>query len=221
VTPDTLRSQQIIAAAPRSDPRSCLQRLFLAALLGTASGSGLAFEIYALGTSATNCKGVDRDKIFPVRLQEILRADGFDATVVNGGQDGDLAIWMLRRLPAAIGPATRLVIVEPGPNGDRGSTVEYSEKILAWLRDHQLPAVYASSPRIQSREEAEATARKFDAWYYGHFPQGVPVDRVHWQFDVGQGGKGPGGHMTAEGCLLVAKKMAPLIERILVERNIR
>jgi hypothetical protein len=64
--------------------------LLLAAFLSPpACSNANAFEIYALGTSATNCKGVDRDKIYTARLQEILRRDGLDATVVNGGIDGD------------------------------------------------------------------------------------------------------------------------------------
>jgi len=195
--------------------------LCLMIILFLLCGNGFAFEIYALGTSATNCKGVDRDKIFPVKLQEILRAAGFDATVVNGGEDGDKPIWMFRRLPKAINPDTRLVIFEPGPNeSNKSSYIEYAEKILAFLKEHHLPTIYASSGSLQTTEEALETAKKYDAYYYGPFRKGVPIDNAHFQFDSNQGGKGPGGHMKAEGCEIVAKTMAPLIEQILTEKNI-
>jgi hypothetical protein len=45
----------------------------------------------------------------------------------------------------------------------------------------------------------------------------VPVDRIHRQFDMGSGG----GHMTAEGCQLVASNILPLVKHVLEERNIK
>jgi len=59
----------------------------------------------------------------------------------------------------------------------------------------------------------------------GDFLQhGIPVDREHWQFDndksFGGSGKGAGGHLTAAGCLMVAQKMAPLVEKVLQEKGI-
>jgi len=189
-------------------------------LLATAAQ---AFEIYAIGTSATNCKGVDQDKTFTVRLQEILRRDGYDATVINGGIDGDRPVWIYKRLPQAINARTRLVIFEPGPNDpDPAYSREYAEKGLAWLQEHHMPAIYMSSPRAHSAEQAADAARRYGAYYYGTMSKGVPVDRAHWQFDndkqFGGSGKGPGGHMTAEGCLMAAQGIAPLVEQVLQEK---
>lgn len=182
-----------------------------------------AFEIYALGTSATNCKGVDRDKIFTVRLQEILRRDGYDATVINGGIDGDRPVWMMKRLVAAITPQTRLVLFEPGPNDpDKSYAVEYADKILAYLQAQKIPTIYLSSARMQTLDQAATLAKKYGAYYYGPYSKSVPVDRQHWQFDndpaFGGSGKGAGGHLTAEGCLMVATAMAPLVEQALTEK---
>jgi len=187
---------------------------------------GFAFEIFALGTSLTNCHGVDRDKIFPVRLQEILRADGFDATVVNGGVDGDEPRLMMRRLQAAMNSNTRMVIFEPGGNdADKSSNVLYAEKILSYLKEQNVPTIYASIGRIQTTEEGSQTAKKYDAYYYGHWHKNVPRDGVHYQFDVDPNphhvNKSHYGHMSAEGCLLVAKNMTPLVEKILREKSIR
>ncbi|MFI5001489.1 MAG: SGNH/GDSL hydrolase family protein [Reyranellales bacterium] len=188
-------------------------------------GTAQAFEIYALGSSATNCAGVDRDKIYPAKLQEILRGHGLEATVVNGGIDGDRPVWMFRRLPAAINANTRLVIFEPGPNDpDRKYAVEYAEKTLAFLRERIMPTIYISNPRMQNLSEAAATAQKYGAYYFGSYAQGIPVDREHWQFDndksFGGTGKGAGGHLTAAGCLIVAQRMAPLVEKVVVEKGI-
>ena len=193
-----------------------------ALLLG---GSAQAFEIYALGTSATNCEGVDRDKIYPVKLQEILRSHGVDATVVNGGVNGDRPVWMFGRLPAALNASTRLVIFEPGPNDpDKKYAVEYADKTLALLRERNMPTIYVSNSRMQTQAEAAAMAQKYGAIYFGGYAQGIPVDREHWQFDndksFGGTGRGAGGHLTAAGCLMVAQKMAPMVEKLLQEKGI-
>jgi hypothetical protein len=187
--------------------------------------TALAFDILALGTSATNCEGVDRDKIYPVKLQEILRSHGVDATVVNGGVNGDRPVWMFSRLPAALNANTRLVIFEPGPNDpDKKYAVDYAEKTLAFLRERNMPTIYVSNPRMQTQAEATATAQKFGATYFGGYAQGIPVDREHWQFDndksFGGTGRGAGGHLTAAGCLMVVQKMAPVVEKLLQEKGI-
>ena len=194
------------------------------------STDGFAMEILALGTSVTDGKGVDRDKIYPVKLQEILRSGGVDAVVVNAGVDGDAPIFMLQRLQNAIGPNTRLVIFEPGSNDTKTSNLEYAEKILAYLEAHNVPTIYVSG-LFQTRDEAKQMADKYHAYYYGGARKGVPVDEEHFQFDslpakkgVGAGhlefNLGKGGHMTAAGCELLAKQMAPLVERVLKEKNI-
>ena len=181
------------------------------------SANAMAFEIFSLGTSNINCKGVDRTKIFAVRLEELLRADGTDANVINGGMDGDKPIWMVNRLANAINEKTRLVIFEPGPNDkNKTSNVEYSEKILSQLQQRNMPTIYVSHGAIQTVGEAEETAKKYGAYYYGHWIRDVPVDKTYRQFDDSKGG-----HMTAEGCQLWAKNMFPLVKSILVEKNIK
>ena len=197
----------------------------LSVVLLLLGGSAQAFEIYALGSSATNCAGVDRDKIYPVKLQDILRSHGVDATVVNGGIDGDRPAWMFKRLPAALTANTRLVIFEPGPNDpDKKYAVEYAEKTLALLRERNMPTIYVSNPKMQTKAEAAATAQKYGAAYFGGYAEGIPVDREHWQFDneksFGGSGRGAGGHLTAAGCLMVAQRMAPLVEKVLMEKGV-
>jgi len=194
-----------------------MKKFLIAVLLAMASTSSSAFEIFALGTSNTNCKGVDRSKIFTVHLEELLRADGYAVNVINGGVDGDKPGWMINRLASAKLENTRLVIFEPGANDtNKTSNIEALEKILSQLQDRKMPTVYVSIGLIQNFKEANETARKYGAYYYGSWIKDIPADKEHRQFDKKQGG-----HLTAKGCQLWAKNMFPLVKQILVEKNIK
>lgn len=196
-----------------------MKALLLAAALALASPNSPAFEIFALGTSNTNCKGVDRKESFTVHLQELLRAESIDATVINGGVDGDRPVWMAARLFGANGitPETRLVIFEPGPNDKNVlANVEHAEKILAQLQEREMPVIYISSRPIQTAQAAQAAAQKYGAYYYGYWGRDVPFDRTHRQYDMAGGG-----HMAGPGCQLWAKNMLPLIKSVLAEKNIK
>ena len=98
-----------------------------------------------------------------------------------------------------------------------------AEKTLAFLRERNMPTIYISNPRMQTQSEAASTAQKYGAAYFGGYAQGIPVDHEHWQFDndksFGGTGKGAGGHLTAAGCLMVAQRMAPLVEKVLQEKG--
>lgn len=172
-------------------------------------------EVLALGTSNTNCKGVERPLSYTVSLQGLLNSNGINVDVINGGVDGDKPFWMISRANSLINEQTRLVIFEPGPNDtNKASNVEYSEKILDQLRAKRIPVIYVSHASIQNESEAQETAYKFGAYYYGHWNKDVPTDRIHRQYDM----PGKAGHMTGVGCQLWAKNIAPLVEQVLREK---
>jgi lysophospholipase L1-like esterase len=184
--------------------------------------SAKAFDIYALGTSATNCKNVPIDKSFTTKLEEFIRTEGIDAHVINGGINGDKPIWMVNRVETVLDktkyPNVKIVIFEPGPN-DRNpkSNVESSEKVLAKLKNANMPTIYAA-PYVQTEEEGDVTAKKFNAYYYGMWSKGVIDNDPEWrQFDYATPW---GGHMTAKGCQKVAEQMVPLIKKIIAEQGI-
>ena len=184
--------------------------------------NAFAFEVLAFGTSAINCHGVPRDQIFSVKLQSNLRADGIDATVINAGQDGDLPMWMLKRLQPLLTPNIRLVIFEPGTNAkSKEQTLPYAEEILALLQNRHIPTIYVSVGSLQNNDDAEKMARKYGAVAYGHWARGIPLDAKHFQFDQNQGGKGRGGHLTAEGCALWARNMTPVVESVIKQAGIK
>jgi hypothetical protein len=198
----------------------CRYLLGLAALFWCSNAC--AFDILAFGTSAINCHGVPRDQIFSAKLQGHLRADGIDATVINAGQDGDLPMWMSKRLQSLLTPNIRLVIFEPGPNAKtREQTLPYAEEILAFLQKRQVPTIYVSVGSLQSNADADTMAKKYGAFAYGHWAHDIPLDARHFQFDQAQGGKGRGGHLTAEGCALWARNMTPLVESVIRQAGIR
>lgn len=167
------------------------------------SAHAFGFEIYALGTSNTNCKNAGQ--AYTSRLNELFKENYLDATVVNGGVDGDKPNRMLDRLHHAITINTKIVIFEPGPNDrDKNSNVEYLEKILEQLKQQHITTIYVSHGIIQTTDEAESTAKKYNAYYYGHWTKNVPVTTTYRQFDVNGN---TGGHMTVEGCKLWAENM--------------
>jgi hypothetical protein len=171
-----------------------------------------AQEILALGTSNTNCKGVDRAFSYTVKLEQYLKEKGINIKVINAGVDGDEPKFMINRLPGLLTPNTKLVIFEPGPNDrNKFTNVKSSEEILEILRNKSIPTVYVSHTWIQTDEEAQSTAQKFGAHFYGQWVKNIPRDRVHRQFDMGSSP----GHMTSEGCILWAKQMADFVAPML------
>ena len=192
----------------------------LCVAFAVASGAANAFDIYALGTSATNCRKVMREESFTATLEKNLRADGYTVNVVNGGIDGDVPGEMLQRLQRILDSNSeiKLVLFEPGPNDlNKVSSVEHSEKILAYLQSIKMPTVYISNGAIQTNLDAEETAKKYGAYYYGHWTKDVPVDWDHRMYDTPVGK----GHMTGKGCMLWGKNMTPFVEQVVKERKIK
>jgi len=175
------------------------------------------FEIYALGTSNTNCKNADQT--YTKHLNELLLLNHINATVINGGVDGDKPVWMLDRLVRSINKNTRIVIVEPGLNErNKSLNIQYTEKILGYLQQQNILTIYVSNSMIQTNEEAEQTAQTYHAYYYGRWTKNIPIDREHRQFDINGSS---GGHMTAEGCRLWAETMFPLIQQVISVNNLQ
>ena len=143
-------------------------KLIAALCLLCVTLSANAFEILAFGTSATNCKGIGRDQIFPVKLQELLRADGMDVTVINAGVDGDKPIWMVNRIKNLIKSETKIVLFEPGPNErNKAYSIGPTEEIMAYLQSLQMPTIYMSNAVVQTNDEAAEFAGKYGAYYFG------------------------------------------------------
>lgn len=194
-----------------------MKKILFCFLLLVSATAG-AFEIFAIGTSNTNCKNVDREKSFTVTLEKILRQQGIDATVINSGIDGDKPVWMTNRVETAVNnPNVKLVIFEPGPNERyKPYNLKYSAEVLSKLQKAGMPTIYVGHRRIQTDEEARALAQEYGAYYYGRWHDNIPVDRDHFQFDT----TGTG-HMSEGGCQLWAQHMSVTVKQVVQQLNLR
>ena len=187
--------------------------------LSLLSLNTFGFEIFALGTSNTNCK--NSGQAYTTRLNELLAQDKINAAVINAGVDGDRPAFMMTRLEQGLkaNPNIKMIIFEPGPNEKNPRfNLGPSEEILAYLQKQNMPTIYVSNSWIQSNDEAQEFATKYGAYYYGHWTKNIPTDSEHRLFDMPGGG---GGHMTVVGCQKWAQYMLPTIKQVIKEKNIK
>jgi hypothetical protein len=194
-----------------------MRALFLTFLLISCNAFG--FEIYALGTSNTNCKS--GNQAYTKKLNQLLQQHNINATVINGGVNGDKPHWMLNRLKTSINKETKIVIFEPGPNeSNKKFSMDASSDVLTYLQAIGMPTLYVSNYSIQTPEEAEPFAIKHNAYYYGNWSQGIPVTAQYRAYDQ-PWSEYPAGHMTAEGCEMWAEQMIPALKKIIDTYNIK
>ena len=93
--------------------------VLLIGLTTAAHAQPAAVRIVALGASNTEGFGVSTWEAYPARLQELLKARGIDAQVINAGLSGDTTAGMLARLDAFLLDGTHLLILQPGTNDTR------------------------------------------------------------------------------------------------------
>jgi acyl-CoA thioesterase-1 len=126
--------------------------LFAVALVLTIAAnlaSATAAQIVAFGASNTAGHGIRSDEAWPSRLEAMLRAKGYQATVANAGISGDTTAGMLERLDAAVPDGTDLVILAISPYNDAGkgiSPAEYEaniQKILSLLQARGIKTISA------------------------------------------------------------------------------
>ena len=202
----------VISKAPN------MKKLLLCLALGLISLKSFSFEIFALGTSNTNCKGAGQ--AYTNTLNSMLTQEKINAQVINAGVDGDKPAFMMTRLEQGLKnyPNTKIVIFEPGPNEKNPkSNLGPSEEILAYLQKIKMLTIYVSHSLIQTNEEAKDLANQYGAYYYGHWNKNVPTNRTNRQYDQ----PGAAGHMTAAGCELWAQNMLPFIKQVMATRNIQ
>ena len=90
-----------------------------------------ASEVVAIGASNTNGKGVGRSKAWPGQLQAMLKQRGRNVRVANQGVNGNTTSQMLRRLPSAIRPNTKVAVIALPLTNDRRSGVNTAANVSA------------------------------------------------------------------------------------------
>lgn len=178
---------------------------------------GAPCRIAVLGDSLTAAYGLDFADGFPARLEQALRAQGYDCAVLDAGVSGDTSAGGLTRLDWMLADQPSHVIVELGGNdGLRALPPEQMadnlDQIITRLKQEGIAVLLTGmlAPPNLGREYGTAfaavfpqLAAKHDVPLYPFFLDGVAGDALLNQ--------GDGVHPTAEGIAIVVKNILPSV----------
>lgn len=155
---------------------------------------------------------------FPAQLERRLRADGFDATVINAGVSGETTAGGLARAGFALGEGADLVILELGANDmlrgvDPKLTSANLDKIVTEIEARKAAVLLAGM--VASGNFGPDYKARFDAVFpdlaarrglplYPFFLGGVAGDTALIMPD--------GLHPNADGVARIVTGIAPLVE---------
>jgi len=194
----------------------------LALLLAFGPAAAAApMRILALGDSITAGYGLPPEDALPVKLEARLRADGFDATVINGGVSGDTTAGGRARLDWALADHPGYAIVALGANDmlrglDPGQAYDNLDKILGRLHEAGVKSLLVGMQAATKwgRDYKQAfdaiypkLAAKWKVPLYPFLLDGVALDEKLNQ--------GDGLHPNAAGVMVMVGRMAPMVEALL------
>jgi acyl-CoA thioesterase-1 len=186
------------------------------AALFCAAGSAAAqtVRIVAIGDSNTYGYRVARDATYPAQLETQLRAKGYDVTIVNAGQNGDMTAEGMARLDDAFADGADAAIVFLGRNDWRKGVPALTiarnlDVIVAGLRSQGIEVLLVGF----APNDFSLVAEKHGALYYPDFFEGVTtLGRKRGKYTVnGDIGR----HLNAEGYAVVVGKMMPSVEQLI------
>ena len=154
---------------------------------GAANGP---IRIVALGDSLSAGFGLPANDAFPAKLENALRAKGFEVAIANAGVSGDTASGGLARVDWSVPEGTEAVILELGANDalrgiDPKITRAALDHILQRLKARGIAVLLCGmlAPRNLGPDYKRAfdsifpeLAAKYDAILYPFFLEGVAVD---------------------------------------------
>ncbi len=200
---------------------NCLAFVPVSLLLLFTPAAAETVTILALGDSLTAGLGLDEPLAFPARLEQALRANGHDVTVINAGVSGDTAAQGAARLDWSLTDEVDAVIVELGANDAlRGLAPEQAEaalkEIVGRLAEKKLPVLLAGMRAPPNLGPEYALA--FDGMYqriavssnvilYPFYLDGVAA--------VAELNQADGLHPNARGVDIIVAKMLPAAEALL------
>ena len=154
-------------------------------------------RVLALGDSLTAGYGLAAEDSFPAKLEAVLKVEGYEVSVINGGVSGDTTAGGRARLDWALADEPDLVIVALGANDglravDPKVTRENLAAILERLQSEGLPVLLAGmyAPPNLGKEYGDAfnaiypeLAKRYGAVLYPFFLEGVAADPTLNQAD--------------------------------------
>lgn len=182
-------------------------------------------RILVLGDSLTAGYGLPPGDGFTAQLQARLRAEGYDARVLNGGVSGDTSAGGLARLDWALADEPDIAIVELGANDglrglDPAALSANLDAILQRLRGADVRVLLAgmrAPPNLGRDYEAAfnrvfpALAEKHDVALYPFFLDGVAARPELNQPD--------GIHPNRAGVAVIVDRITPYVVRLLEDRK--
>ena len=192
--------------------------MFLLLVLPAQSASKV---ILALGDSLTAGYGLPPGQSLTDKLQEALKAQGQDVTIINAGVSGDIATQAAARLDWALTDEVKGVIVELGANDalrglDPAQADQALRQIMDKLKAKNLPVLILgmkAPPNLGPDYVA-----KFDGIYpklsadYGALLYPFYLDGVAAQADLNQA---DGIHPNEKGLAVIVPKLLPLVAQLL------
>ena len=209
---------------PRSFPN---RRVLLAAALAAWPAHGLTQArpvVTLLGDSITAGLGLPSSAALPVQLQAQLRKLGANAVVRGAGVSGDTTAGGLARVDFSVQKDTTVCIVALGGNDllqglDPKRTKANLDKIVARLRARKIAVVLAGlqPPPVIGKAYARefqavfpAVAKAHGAILYPNLLAGVA--------QVARLNQSDGFHPNAQGVIVIAQGLAPVVARALKTR---
>ncbi len=210
---------------PRSFPN---RRVLLAAALAAWPAHGLTQArpvVTLLGDSITAGLGLPSSAALPVQLQAQLRKLGANAVVRGAGVSGDTTAGGLARVDFSVQKDTTVCIVALGGNDllqglDPKRTKANLDKIVARLRARKIAVVLAGlqPPPVNGKAYARefqavfpAVAKAHGAILYPNLLAGVA--------QVARLNQSDGFHPNAQGVIVIAQGLAPVVARALKTRG--
>jgi acyl-CoA thioesterase-1 len=195
-------------------PRCVPTALALAIALVTGPALAETVQIVAIGDSNTYGYDLPRDQAYPAQLEAQLRAKGYDLTIVNSAQNGDMTAETMARLDDAIPDGTDAAIVFLGRNDWRkgvpeGTIARNLDVIVGNLRGRGLEVLLVGF----DPNDFSAVAEKNGALYYPDFFAGTTtLGRKRGRYVIdGDLGR----HLNADGYAVVVSRMLPLVETLI------
>lgn len=193
----------------------------LLAAVGTRAADARPLRVVAFGDSLTAGYGLPPGQGFVPRLEDALRRQGHDVTVVDGGVSGDTTTGGLARLDWTLGDGADAVIVELGANDmlrglDPDVPAGNLDKMLGALKAKHLPVLLAgmrATPSLGRDYAAKfdaiypTLARRYDTLLYPFFLDGVVgVEALHLP---------DGLHPNAAGVDVIVSRILPSVDDLL------